>query len=166
MKQGIRSVFGYTGAALTLLVALLAPFVLMGGIAHAVAHVGLRIKPLYTGGQAVRTVGRAGYTMTVYAPVRPRWLERGQPFVQVVFAPVQALPAQVSEAIDLDGDNRPDVQVRFAVPRDEKAPLHGVVEALNGKYRSVADIGNRNVTELLARTGDRILLRVPLAAER
>jgi hypothetical protein len=113
-----------------------------------------------------RTIEHAGYTLTVYEPVRPRLLQRGGPFVQVTFAPANALPVAMDEAIDLDGDGQPDARVRFAVPQDANAPLHGTVEALNGKYKSVAEIGNRSATELLARTDGRVILRVPMADKR
>ncbi|MDR3723510.1 MAG: hypothetical protein P4K83_03365 [Terracidiphilus sp.] len=166
MSERIKSGFGYTVAALTLVVALLVPFIVMGGISKVVARAGFHVDPVYTGGTVARTIERAGYTMMVYEPVRPHLMQRGGPFVQVTFAPASALPATMDEAIDLDGDGQPDVQVRFAVPQDANAPLHGTVEALNGKYKSVAEIGNRSATELLARTDGRVLLRVPLADKR
>jgi hypothetical protein len=166
MHERIKSILGYTGATLTVAVALLVPFVVRGGISNAVAKAGFHVDPVYTGGTVARMIVHAGYTLTVYEPVRPRLLQRGGPFVQVTFAPASALPAAMDEAIDLDGDGQPDARVRFAVPQDANAPLHGTVEALNGKYKSVAEIGNRSATELLARTDGRVILRVPIADKR
>jgi hypothetical protein len=153
---------GYGGAGLTVLVALLVPFVLMGGIANAVAHAGLRVNPMYTGGKVVRTVERIGYRIEISEAVRPHWLERGQPFVQVAFTPASALPAQIDEALDLDGDGQPDVRMRFAVPRDAKTPLHGEWIALNSRYASVADASRNARSALLVRANNRVLARVPV----
>jgi hypothetical protein len=151
---------GYGGAAFTVLLALLVPFVLMGGIARAVAHAGLRVSPMYTGGSVVRVVERPGYRIEISATARPHWFERGQPFVQVAFTSASALPAQIDETLDLDGDGRPDVRMRFAVPRDEKTPLHGAWTALNSHYASAADASRTARSALLVRTHDRVLARV------
>jgi len=162
MRVRLLSILGYTAAVATLLVALLVPLKLMGGIAAVVAHAGFRIDPMYSGGTALRTLQSAGYKLTIYAPVYPHRLQRGKPFQQVVFEPVQALPAQVTEAIDMNGDGQPDVRVTFRIPSDANAPLHGSVVALNSICQSVPDISNNSFSELLARTGDRIVLRIPL----
>jgi hypothetical protein len=166
MRKRWLAVAGYVGAALTLAIAALVPFVLMGGITQAVAHAGLRVDEVYTGGTVARSFTRNGYLVSVYEPVQPRLLQRGGPFVQVVFSPASGLPSNVDELIDLDGDGQPDVRVRFAVPGDARASLHGAVQALNSRYRSVEPIGADSFTQLLARTGDRIVLRIPLAPRR
>lgn len=104
MRTRILPVLAYTGAALTLVVAVSVPFVLMGAFSNAVAHAGLHIDPAYSGGTVVRTVERNGYRIVVDQPVQPRLLERIEPFVQIVFEPAPSLPAHVSDEIDLDGD--------------------------------------------------------------
>jgi hypothetical protein len=114
----------------------------------------------------LRTFHGTGYTVTVYEAVFPHWLQRGKPFQQVVFAPATALPAHVDQTIDMDGDGKPDLRLVFDLPSDPNAPLHGSVEALNAKYRSVANLGNNSFTELLVRADSRILLRVPLAGKK
>jgi len=163
VRHRILSVLGYAMAAATLLVALLVPFKLMGGIASLVSHAGLRIDPVYSGGTPLRTIARNGYTLTIYTLVRPHLLQRGEPFQQVVFAPVSALPTHVEESIDMDGDGTPDLRVVFDVPANPATPLRASVQALNGNYQSLAAVSNDSFTRLLARTGNRIVLRVPLA---
>ena len=163
MRLRITSFLGITTAVLTLLIALLVPLKLMGGIATVVAKAGFHIDPVYDGGAPLRTVAASGYTLTVHAPVHPHWLQRGHAFQQVSFAPVSKMPAHVDLQMDMDGDGQPDLRIVFDLPADPNAPLHGSVQALNGKFHSVAAISNNSFTELLARTGDRVVLRVPLA---
>ncbi len=162
MPTRILSILAYTGAGLSLAVAFCVPFVLMGAFSNAVARAGLHIDAAYNGGTIARTIQRNGYRIEVYQPVQPRLLERIEPFVQVDFAPADALPSRVSDEIDLDGDGQPDVRVSFAVPTDPRAPLRGDVTALNAKYISLANVGGDSFSRLLVRTGNQIVLRVPM----
>jgi hypothetical protein len=162
MRTRILSILAYIGAALTLVVAVCVPFVLMGAISNAVGHAGLHIDAAYSGGTIARTVNRGDYRIVVYQRVDPRLLERIEPFVQIVFEPVDALPAHVSDEIDLDGDGRPDVRVNFNLPADPDVPLHGDVTALNAKYISLTNVAGESFSRMFARTGDKIVVRVPL----
>ena len=101
----------------------------------------------------------------VYQPVQPRLLERVEPFVQIVFEPADRLPARVNDEIDLDGDGRPDVRVSFSVPTDASAKLRGDVTALNGSYVSLADVSDESFSRMVVRTGNEIVVRVPLNRE-
>jgi hypothetical protein len=170
MRTRLVTGLAWGAAGLTPLVAVLVPFVLMGGFTRAVAHAGLRIDPVYVGGDVVRTLTRPGYRIEIGAPVRPHLFERARPFVQVVFTPASALPRAVHEDLDLDGDGRADVRVAFAVPADEKAPLTGSVTALNAGYGAGYGAGERlsndSFSQLLVRVNDRVILRVPLARGR
>jgi len=165
MRARILSILAYTGAALTLLVAVCVPFVLMGAFTNVVAHAGLHIDAVYSGGAVARTVQRDGYRIVVYQPVQSRLLERIEPFVQIVFEPADSLPAHVSEEIDLDGDGRPDVRVSFNLPADPNAPLRGDVTALNKTYVSLANVGGESFSRMVVRTGNKIVVRVPLNKE-
>ena len=162
MRKRILAVAGYVAAALTLFVALSVPFVLMGGLAKAFAQAGFNLAPVYSGGTVARTIERNGYRIQVYQPVRPRPFQNGEPFVQVAFVPASALPAQICEEIDLDGYGRPDVRVSFAVPSNPQTPMRGDVQALNDRYDTLTGIGADSYSRFLARTGDRIVLRIPL----
>ena len=162
MKQRIMSTLAYAGAGLSLVLALLTPFVLMGFFSDAVAHAGLHIDDVYSGGSLVRSVARDGYRIEIYQPVRPRMLQRTEPFVQIAWEPVSALPAHVDEQLDLDGDGRLDVRVAFSVSSDAQAALRAQVVALNERFQSIGDMRKQSFSELIVRTGDRILVRVPL----
>ena len=162
MRARILSILAYSGAGLTLMIAVCVPFVLMGVFSNVVAHAGLHIDASYSGGTIARTIQRGGYRIVVYQPVEPRLLERIEPFVQVVFEPVDALPARVSEEIDLDGDGQPDVRVSFSLPADPNAPLRGDVTALNGKYISLTNVTGESFSRMVVRAGKQIVVRVPL----
>jgi hypothetical protein len=162
MRTRILSILAYTGAGLTLVVAICVPFVLFQVFTNVVAHVGLHIDPAYSGGTVARTIDRGGYRIVVYQPVQPRLLERIEPFVQIVFEPADALPARVTDEIDLDGDGRPDVRVSFNLPADPNTPLRGDVTALNATYISLASVGGESFSRMVVRTGNKIVIRVPL----
>jgi hypothetical protein len=94
--------------------------------------------------------------------VQPRLLERIEPFVQIVFEPADALPAHVSDEIDLDGDGHPDVRVSFNLSADPNAPLRGDVTALNATYISLTNVGGESFSRMFVRTGNKIVVRVPM----
>lgn len=165
MRARILAILAYTGAGFTLLIAICVPFVLIGAFSGAVGHAGLHIDAAYSGGTVARTIQRDGYRIMVYQPVQPRLLERIEPFVQITFEPADALPAQVTEEIDLDGDGQPDVRVRFTVPADPRAPLRADVVALNDTYVSLTNVGSDSFSRLIVRTNNQIVVRVPLSGK-
>jgi hypothetical protein len=83
-------------------------------------------------------------------------------FVQIVWKPVSALPAMVSEPLDLDGDGRPDCVVSFQVPRDPQAKLRVTVKPLNHLVQPMNGVGKDSFSSLIARVNDTIVVRVPL----
>ncbi len=165
MRARILSILAYTGAGLTLLIAVCVPFVLIGAFSNVVAHAGLHIDATYSGGTIARTIQRDGYRIVVYQPVQPRLLERVEPFVQIVFEPADQLPAHVNDEIDLDGDGRPDVRVSFTVPTDASVKLRGDVTTLNGSYVSLSHVSDESFSRMVVRTGNEIVVRVPLNRE-
>lgn len=162
----VRMVLAYSGAALTLVVAALVPFVLMGTFTRAVARAGLRVDPAYSGGSVVRAIQRDGYRIAIGEPVYPRALQQLDPFVQITFTPAAALPRVVSEDVDLDGDGRADVRIRFTVPADPGARPEGSVTALNSGYTSFTMPGELSFSRLIAQAGGAVVVRVPLARSR
>src|SRR5664279_4911567 len=102
MRKIFTTVLGYVGAALTLVVAVTIPFVLMGYFSSVFVHAGFHVDDEYTGGTVARTVQRSAYQVAVYEPVYPHVLQSREPFVQIAFRPVNALPEQISEEVDLD----------------------------------------------------------------
>ncbi len=156
------SKLGYTAAGMTMLVAVLVPFLLMGLFAKGFTKLGLHVDEMYSGGPTVRTIQENGYTVTIHKAVYPHLLQTEKPFVQLDWKPVNALPQHVSDAVDVDGDGQPDVRVSFDVPKDPKMPLRVDVDALNPRYQAMRNVGKQKFSELIVRVDDAILVRIPL----
>lgn len=156
------SKLGYTAAGMTVLAAVLVPFLLMGLFTKGFTKLGLHVDEMYSGGPTVRTIRADGYTVVIHQAVYPHLLQTEKPFVQLDWKPVSALPQHVSDAVDVDGDGQPEVRVSFDVPKDPKTPLRVDVDALNPRYQAMRNVGKRKFSELIVRVDDAILVRVPL----
>jgi hypothetical protein len=161
MKIGPK--LGYTAAGMTLLAAVLAPFLLMGLFTKGFAALGLHVDEMYSGGPKVRTVQTGAYSIDIHRPVFPHMLQSERPFVQLDWKPVSSLPPHVSDVVDVDGDGQPDLSVSFDVPPDARMPLRVNVTALNPRYEAMQDVGREKFSILIVRVDDAILVRVPLA---
>jgi hypothetical protein len=159
----MRAKLGYTAAALTMLAALLTPFLLMGTFAKGFASLGLHVDEVYSGGPRLRTVQNGSYSIAIHRTVYPHMLQSEKPFVQLDWTPASALPSHVSDAVDIDGDGQPDIRVAFDVPANPKAPLRVNVESLNPRYEAVQNAGKEKYSRLIVRVDNAILVRVPLA---
>lgn len=159
----LRATLGYTAAALTVLAALLTPFLLMGTFAKGFAALGFHVDEIYSGGPMERVIPMGAYSIDVHRAVYPHMLQSAKPFVQLDWKPVSALPQRVSDAVDIDGDGQPDIRVSFDVPRAPKGPLRADVDALNPRYESMRNVGKEQYSSLIVRVDDAILVRVPLA---
>jgi len=160
----IRARLGYTAAGLTVLAAVLVPFLLMGLFTKGFAALGLHVDEVYSGGPKVRTIKAGAYSIDVHRPVSPHMLQSETPFVQLDWRPAKALPAHVSDVVDIDGDGRPDIRVHFDVPADAKTPLHVDVDALNPHYEAMRNVSKERFSKAIVRVDDAVLVRVPLAS--
>jgi hypothetical protein len=159
----ITSTLGYAAAALTMAGTIFAPFVLFVLFARGVAATGIQVDPVFSGGTISHRLARGGYHIDVYQPVRPHGLlSRVEPFVQLSWTPAAALPAHISDMIDIDNDGQPDLQVSFNVPTNAQSRPSADVTALSPRFRSgkVPDDSANPFASLLERTGDRVILRV------
>lgn len=156
-----KAKLGYTAAGATVLLAVLAPFVLYGMFTKMFSSCGLHVDEMYSGGAKVRTIVMPLYSIDVHRPVFPHMLQREKPFVQLDWKPAATLPSHISDTVDIDGDGKPDVHVNFDVPQDPKTPLRADVDALNPHYGSVHDLSKKNLSALVVRVDDKILVRVP-----
>jgi hypothetical protein len=160
----LRSILGYSGAVLTLVVALLTPFLLYGWFQKAIGAAGLRIHPVYSGGDVSRVIQRDGYSIQVNRPVlRQTPLERVDSFVQITWTPAGHLPPRVSDEVDLDRDGKSDLLVQFEVPQDPALKLAVDVKPLGGRIKAMHVDGVESFSALIARVKDGIVVRVPLA---
>ena len=162
MKR-LPAVLGYAAAVLTIAVAVIGPLFWFGFFTHAAAKSSLRIEPVYTGGESARTLARPGYQIVIYKPVpKQAPLSPEGPFVQVVWQPASALPAAISEPLDLKGNGQPDCVISFQVPRDPQAKLRVNVEPLTAHVQRLHEVGRDSFSSLIARVNDTIVVRVPL----
>ena len=160
----LRSVLGYTGATLTLLAALLTPFVLYGWFQKVIGSAGLRIHPIYSGGDVARIIQREGYSIRINkAVLREKPTERFEPFVQLTWTPAGNLPEHIADEVDVDGDGQTDLLVRFDVPKDPLTGLTVDVTAKNARVRALHTQGAASFFALIARVKDTIVVRVPVA---
>ena len=156
------SKLGYTAAGMTVLAAVLVPFLLMGLFTKGFTKLGLHVDEMYSGGPTVRTIQENGYTIAIHRAVYPHMLQTEKPFVQLDWKPISALPQHVSETVDVDGGGQPDVRVSFDVPKDPKTPLRVDVDSLNPQYQAMRNVSKQKFSELIVRVDDAILVRVPL----
>jgi hypothetical protein len=165
--QRLQPVLGYAGAILTVVAMLVGPFVLFPLFERGIAASGVEVDAVYTGGAVARVVAKDGYRITVRRPVRARaLLARPVAFVQLEWAPAAALPARVADEVDLDGDGRADVTVRFAVPADTTAALFVDATPAGGMVRPLHRASRDSFSSLIARVGDRVVVRLPLAERK
>ncbi|MGD0325535.1 MAG: hypothetical protein ABSD45_17545 [Terriglobia bacterium] len=163
MTKRLPAILGYAVAVLTIAVAVVGPLFWFGVFSRAAAKTSLRIDPEYTGGEPARIIARDGYQIVVYKPVLKRApLSPTASFVQIVWKPVSALPAAISEPIDLDGDGRPDCVVSFQASRDPHAKLRVTVKPLTALVQPMNEVGKDSFSSLIARVNDAIVVRVPL----
>ena len=162
--QRLKAVLGYTGAILTVVAMLVLPFVLFPLFQQGVAATGVEVDPVYTGGETARIIEKDGYRIIVNQPVRSRaLLARPAAFVQLAWSPAGALPARVADEVDLDGDGRADLTARFEVPADTTAALFVDVTPVGDMVLPLQRVSRDAFSALIARVGDRIVVRVPLA---
>lgn len=161
--MNLRAKLGYTAAALTMLAALLTPFLLVGSIAKGFAALPLHVDEIYSGGPKLRTLPMGSYAIAIHRQVSPHMLQSEKPFVQLDWTPASALPRHVSDLVDVDGDGRPDLRISFDVPQDPKASLRVDVESFNPRYEAMQNAGKEKYSRLIVRVDNAILVRIPLA---
>ena len=132
----LRSILGNIGAAITLALAALTPFLLYGWFQNVIGAAHLRIDPTYSGGEVSHVIERADYRIVVNRPVPRR-------------SPLQR--------VDLDGDGVPDVRVAI-----ESRNLVVDVAPLGARYRPMHSRGVTSFSALVARVKDALVVRIPL----
>ena len=113
----LRTFFGYTAAALTIIIAL-TTFLGMKFFSHKLIDVtGLKISPWFSGGEIVRTIDHGTYQTAQHRAVFDALIgQRSEGFVQLDFSPLHSLPGTISEDIDFDLDGAVDFHVEYSVP--------------------------------------------------
>jgi hypothetical protein len=160
-----RSLLGYTGATVVLLLAIATPLFLYNWFGSLIGAAGLKIHPVYSGGEAAFTVQREGYSVQVNQPVlKTMPLQRLTSFVQVTWTPVKGLPEHVAEELDIDRDGMADALVEFAVPREASGELAVTVTPRSDRVRALRAKGTQSMSALIVRVKDTIVVRLPVTA--
>lgn len=136
--QKLKAILGYTWAALLIPLVVATLFGMGDWMELLVSGTGLTVSPWFSGDVVARTVAHAGYETRIHRPVfRALIGERREGFVQVDWGPLEALPAQVDEEVDFDGDGQADFRVVLdtASGRATLTPLTEYALGLAGAYR-------------------------------
>jgi len=166
----MKSKLGVLYASLTVVAALLAPFLLMNLFAKGFVDLGLHVDERYTGGPVARIIVVDGHRVAVHAATRPRMLQGGASFVQLDWLDARSLPPSIDSKVDIDGDGQPDVRIRFVVPRDPQAPLTADITALTPAALSAYGVDKQRLDRMIARVeykqkdpaSEAIVVRAPL----
>jgi hypothetical protein len=94
----------------------------------------MKIHPRFNGGDISRSYLSDGLHVTVHKPVYNGLQHRGRHgFVQIRFAPIQAMPDTIRETIDFDVDGQADLDVTI-IPKTgvtEMKPINPVVQKVS-----------------------------------
>ena len=80
-----------------------------------VASTGLKVSPIYTGGETAKTIKHEGYVTMIHRPVFDGlFCERKNGFVQINWkAEGEKLPESIDEEIDFDSDGKIDFKIKL-----------------------------------------------------
>ncbi|OPY77719.1 MAG: hypothetical protein A4E64_01012 [Syntrophorhabdus sp. PtaU1.Bin058] len=110
----IRSIAGYMWAGAAIII-VLATFFGSGFFSRTlVAASGVKISPLYSGGEVMRSVDHGSYKALIHRPVFDALIgESKEGFVQVNWEPLAGLPPVIEEPVDYNGDGKEDFSIRI-----------------------------------------------------
>jgi hypothetical protein len=113
--RNLKSGFGYTWAALCLLL-ILATFFGLNALTYLLAvGTGIHVSPHFSGGEVRQTIDHGSYKTLLHRIVFDGLVsERSKGFVQIDWVPQdkQSLPAAFEEDLDIDGDGAVEIGVR------------------------------------------------------
>ena len=79
-----------------------------------VAASGVKISPLYSGGEIARSVDHGSYRALVHRPVFDALIgETSEGFIQINWEPLAGLPPVIEEQVDCNGDGKEDFSIRI-----------------------------------------------------
>ncbi|UCD53404.1 MAG: hypothetical protein JSW27_12285 [Phycisphaerales bacterium] len=86
-----------------------------------VAVTGLRVHPIYSGGEVAQTIEHGEYKTLIHHPVFDGLIgERNEGFVQIEWHPLgESLPDHIEEHIDFDQDGRSDFRIALTTGTNE-----------------------------------------------
>ncbi len=126
------------GWALMAVPILLATFIGMNFWAEKlVSFTGLKVSPLFTGGEVVQTIRHEGYETLIHRPVFDGLVcERKNGFVQIGWkASGGTLPEVIDEAIDFNRDGKEDFRIKLNTTTNQ-----GQLEAYSSEVVTLGEI--------------------------
>jgi hypothetical protein len=138
MMSKLKSILAYGVAGLGIPIILVTFMGMPFWMNLLVANTGLKVSPWYTGAEVVRSVDHGQYRTLIHRPVFDALIgERSNGFVQVDWKPINSVPEEIAEEIDLDGNGSADFQVVLN-SRSGRAlliPYSSQVTGLEGTYK-------------------------------
>jgi len=119
MKK-IKTILAYAWAAMGLpiiLITLIGSQPLATGLVNLT---GIRISPLQTGGDVVKTVVRDDYSINIYETVFDALIgESKEGFVQIAWQAAGEFPQALDDEVDYDGDGQADFRLQWQAGQEE-----------------------------------------------
>ena len=112
----LRPFLGYSVAALCIpiMIAAVLGVRLLLDVNAFISATGLKHSANWTGGEVVQTLEHGTYRTEVHRPVFDALIgEHKKGFIQVAWAPPDALPARIDEEIDADADGQADFRIEL-----------------------------------------------------
>lgn len=131
----IRSVAGYMWAIAAIII-VLATFFGNGFFSRIlVAASGVKISPLYSGGEVARSVDHGSYRALVHRPVFDALIgEKSEGFIQINWEPLSGLPPVIEEPVDYNGDGKEDFSIRIDTKTGEAS-----LTRINPQVKSIGE---------------------------
>ncbi|HOT74743.1 MAG TPA: hypothetical protein PK467_03075 [Candidatus Wallbacteria bacterium] len=110
----IKTFMGFVWA-IVIVIAIPAVFMKSESLTQKLVHASaMKISPVYTGGDILKTIENKDYTTIIHKPVFACLMgETKKGFIQVVWRARGPLPAVIEEAVDFDGDAKNDFTLKL-----------------------------------------------------
>ncbi len=136
--NNIKSILGYTIAALCIIVA---PMTFMGNKYFGkliISGSGITVSPWITGGKIVQTIDHGDYKTEIHETVFQGLLsDREKGFIHIEWVKNKKIPDKIIEDIDFDNDKKIDFKVEYNTIDNEVKiiPVNPNVISVAGRYR-------------------------------
>jgi len=110
----IKTFMGFIWAVI-IVIAIPAVFMNSESLTQKLVHASaMKISPVYTGGEVLKTIENKDYTTIIHKPVFACLIgETKKGFIQVVWRAKGPLPPVIEEPVDFDGDAKNDFTVKL-----------------------------------------------------
>lgn len=157
-----KTILGYTAASLSVAAAVTGPFLLLTPFTKAVASVGLKPNPFYSGGPVAQTLAHDSYRIRVHQPVEKEApLQTIAPFIQLDLDPLASLPQEIRTSVPLKVGEPADLDLDILLPEDPKADIQVSVVSRNPHVQNQTFSGKPSYSQIAARVEGHLVVRLP-----